>query len=120
MFKKVNEEAEAIDALNISNKEKIKTGATAFVFSLLIVLGPIVMLANCFIFYDYIPYVIVGIGVCVYLLMFLTSYFYLQGITKNEVSYKYTLIGDSLLYLVIVIILHMTYYMETQCLARVS
>ena len=52
----------------------------------LVLLGPIVLLANCFIFNDYMHLVLIGIVVCIYFIIFLSRVFYYKTITKKQVA----------------------------------
>ena len=100
MFKKYMLKSEEIKALNITRKEKLLSILAGLLISLLIFLGPIVVFANCIIYYDLYRIFYILIFTCVVAIVFLTEIFYYKGITKGQVnSLKDIYLLDLFLYL---------------------
>lgn len=86
IFDNHREKVQEIAALQITTKDRILTGITSFVLALLIVIGPITVLINCFIFVDAIVAIICGLCLCLFLLIFLSRTFYIKGIVQKQVT----------------------------------
>ena len=84
LFIRYREKIEEINNLDYSIYYRIGTGLLSFIMALIVVLGPVTILINAYIFYDLIPLVFLGLSLCLYVLIFLTRVFYFQGITKKE------------------------------------
>ncbi len=82
-YKEIKEE---IHQYALEEKNKFLLGLVSFLLSLLIVVGPITLPINCFIFNDFFLLIILGLGVCFFVLLFLTRFFYYQGITQKRVN----------------------------------
>ncbi len=77
---------EEIHQLALEEKNKFLLGIVSFLLSLLIVVGPITLLINCFIFTDFLMLILLGIAACFFVLLFLSRFFYYQGITQKRVK----------------------------------
>lgn len=77
---------EAVKELSRQTKNKIWIGLSSVLLALLIMIGPIVVLVNCFIFNDYMNLVLIGIIICLYFVLFLSRVFYYMTITKKQVE----------------------------------
>ncbi len=94
-----------IKEISSQTSNKFWIGVSAFLLSLLIISGPVVVLINCFIFNDYINLVLIGLGFCIYLVVILSRFFYFKTITKKEVSDMYIFyLIDSFIWFIVVII----------------
>lgn len=69
-----------------TTKEILLRVIFSFLLSLSICIGPIVILINCFIFIDALIWVLLGLGVCIFALSYLTRFFYLKGLVQNNVG----------------------------------
>lgn len=76
----------SIQEMSRQTPNKIWIGLVSVALATLLMLGPIVLLANCFIFNDYFTLVIVGFAVCLYFIIFLSRVFYYKTITKKQVK----------------------------------
>lgn len=76
----------AIQELTKQTTNKIWIGLASVGLAILVMMGPIVLLGNCFIFNDYFTLVLVGLAVCIYLIVFLSRVFYYKTITKKQVQ----------------------------------
>jgi hypothetical protein len=77
---------EEINELNVSVKEKILTSIIAFIIPLMLFSGLITFTINMFIYYDlYLLFVFLAYleAICI---SYLTNYFYLVGMTKNQIK----------------------------------
>lgn len=83
-YEKYKEKREMITELNHSLKYSFATALFAFLLALVIVIGPITLLCNLFIFYDLINYIIIGLIICFFFLIYLSRIFYFQGLAKKE------------------------------------
>ena len=86
IFERYNNKIEEVSLLPNSIFYKVITGVIAFLLSLLIVVGPITLLVNMYMFYDFIPFVFIGIAFFTFLLVFLFRVFYIQGLCKGLVK----------------------------------
>lgn len=86
-----NEVASKISNLNISMKEKIIIFFFSLFMALLIVIGPLTILLNLYIYVNFRKLMVIGVWLFLTLLFFLTDFFYLKGITKNKVNDLYYL-----------------------------
>ncbi len=83
----------------------------SFLWALAIVIGPIIVLSNCFIYNDYIMLVFAGFAVCLVALIYLTRVFYFQCLSKHEVPHMASFyLVDAGIYLVIAILLALVLY----------
>lgn len=106
LYEKYKEKREMIYNINHPLKEMIMTGIASFIIALVVVMGPIALLCNLFIFYDAINYVIIGLVLCFFILIYLTRIFYFQGLSKKECGslkeiYIFELIGALLITLMV-------------------
>ncbi|MDE6945971.1 MAG: hypothetical protein K2P14_02180 [Anaeroplasmataceae bacterium] len=65
---------------------KLGLGLMSAILAALIMMGPIVLLINCFIFNDYLFLIIIGLFVCLYFIILLGRIFYYQSIAKKRVQ----------------------------------
>lgn len=86
-----NEVEQEIEALNISFKTKAFTFFLAFFIALAIVIGPITILLNLYIYVNLRKHIALGIWLSITLLTFFTDFFYLKGITQNKIKRLYNL-----------------------------
>lgn len=80
----VNKIREDVNSINNSFKDKILTGIFSFLLSIILFSGLITFTINMFIYYDlFLLFVFFAYleAICV---SYLTNYFYLIGITKNQ------------------------------------
>lgn len=78
----------------------------SFLWALAIVIGPVIVLANCFIFNDYLMLVMSGFAFCLVELIFLTRVFYFQCLSQHEIPHMASFhLIDAGIYLVIAILL---------------
>ncbi len=82
-----NSVTEEIEALNIPFKEKLLAFFTAILFAIIILIGPMTIIINLFIFKDLRSLLGLSIEILLILLVFLTEFFYYKGITKNQVKH---------------------------------
>lgn len=75
-----------IKELSDNTNNKIWIALSSFLLSLLIVSGIVTLLINCLIFNDYIVLILVGLGICLYLVVILSRFFYYKTITKKQVK----------------------------------
>lgn len=76
----------AVKEMSSQTPQKIWIGLASTLLSILVMLGPIVILINCFIFNDYMNLVLIGILICLYFIIFLSRIFYYKTITKKQVE----------------------------------
>lgn len=94
-----------IKEISSQTNNKLWIGISAFLLSLLIVSGPIVVLINCFIFNDYLNLILIGLGFCLYLIVILSRFFYFKTITKKDVCDMHIFyLIDSLIWFIAVIV----------------
>lgn len=86
-----NEVEKEIDSLNIPLKNKITTFIFSLFLSVVIVIGPITFLMNLSIYVNLRKLIALGIWLCISILVFLTDFFYLKGITENKVKRLYNI-----------------------------
>lgn len=77
---------ETIKEMSIQTPHKVWIGLASVLLSILLMTGPIVILANCFIFNDFMNLVLIGILVCVYCIILFSRIFYYKTITKKQVK----------------------------------
>ncbi|MDE6660462.1 MAG: hypothetical protein K2J93_01395 [Anaeroplasmataceae bacterium] len=75
-----------IKELSLQTPNKIWIGLASVFLSILIMVGPIAVLINCFIFNDYLNLILIGLVLCLYLIIFLSRIFYYKTITKKQVE----------------------------------
>ena len=97
LIKKYNLAQEEIKELNISIKDKIITGITAFLISGLIVSGTLCLSINLVIFRYFLPLLILFIATLIIIFAILFDFFYLKGITKGQnKNIKYIVLANSI------------------------
>ncbi|MDE6407537.1 MAG: hypothetical protein K2K48_04625 [Anaeroplasmataceae bacterium] len=77
---------DAVRELSSQTPNKIWIALASILLSILIMVGPIVVLVNCFIFNDLMNLVLIGIILCVYCIILLSRIFYYKTITKKQVE----------------------------------
>ena len=77
---------EDVKELSRQTPNKIWIGLASVVLAVFIMVGPIVVLVNCFIFNDYLNLVLIGIILCLYFIILLSRIFYYKTITKKQVE----------------------------------
>ncbi|MDE6656134.1 MAG: hypothetical protein K2J85_03995 [Anaeroplasmataceae bacterium] len=77
---------EEIKELSKQTPHKIWIALASIALSILIMVGPITVLINCFIFNDYFSLVLIGLILCVYGIILLSRIFYYLTITKKQVA----------------------------------
>lgn len=86
-------------------------GFVSFLWALLIVIGPVIVLGNCFIFNDFIGLVLVGFVVCLMLLIYLTRVFYFQSVSQGSVkNMMFFHLVDGMIYMTLTIALAIAFY----------
>ncbi len=75
-----------ITNLNKPFKDSLIALAVGLALATILLLGPITLLINCFIFVDYIAWIIRGLAVCLFFLLFLTKVFYYIILTQGQVK----------------------------------
>ncbi|MDE7161840.1 MAG: hypothetical protein K2N65_03665 [Anaeroplasmataceae bacterium] len=91
----------AIFEMSSQTSNKIWIGIASVGLAILVMLGPIVLLANCFIFNDYMNLVLIGLVLCFYFIIYLSRVFYYKTITKKQVAdMKIFYLVDSLICLI--------------------
>lgn len=89
----------------------ILNGFVSFFWALLIVIGPVIVLGNCFIFNDFLGLVLVGLVVCLMLLIYLTRVFYFQSVSQGSVHNMAIFhMVDGMIYLTLTIVLAICLY----------
>ena len=91
MISKYESISEEINNLNIPLKKKLLTLLFSLLLSLLIVSGPITIIINLFIYVNLRKLLVLGLWFFFSLLIFLSYYFYLNGITQKKVKKLYYL-----------------------------
>ncbi len=91
MISHYNEVEKEIESLNISLLNKITTFIFSLFLSLMIIIGPITFLLNLSIYVNLRKLIAMGVWFLISLLVFLTDFFYLKGITKNKIKRLYNL-----------------------------
>ena len=77
---------DAVKELSKQTEHKIWIGLASVLLAILVMIGPIVVLVNCFIFNDYMNLVLIGLIICVYFIIFFSRIFYYITITKKQVE----------------------------------
>lgn len=77
---------EAIREMSLNTPHKIWIALASIALSVLIGIGPIILLVNCFIFNDYMNLVLIGILFFVYLIIYFSRVFYYKTITKKQIE----------------------------------
>ena len=112
-FLTYREISDKIDNLNVPLKKKIPAFIISFIISLIIVILPLFTLINLFIFRDYRKMIVLGFGLIIDLVFFITMALYYQVITKNMVKKTWVValcdtLVMSILVLIAVLIIYMT------------
>lgn len=74
------------DIISGKNVNKRNIIIMSLIYAICIMIGPIVVLINCFIFNDYISLVLAGLILCLWLIYYLTRIFYFLGLSKGRVK----------------------------------
>ena len=91
----------AIYEISKQMTNKLWIGIASVLLAILIMLGPIVLLINCFIFNDSFNMILAGLVVCVYFIIYLSRVFYYKTITQKQVEdMKIFYLVDSLICLI--------------------
>ena len=88
MFKKYKEVSNLIDELNINGKDKLKAIILSILLSIIILIGPFILIINLFIFTDYLKLLAFMITTIIYLIFLLSEIFYLNIICDNKIKGK--------------------------------
>lgn len=95
-----------IAEIKISTKDTVLYLIFSILASLLLFCGPIAVLINCLIFVDYQTLIFIGLGICIFGVLFFSRFFYYEGITKKQIeNMKYFYLFDSISVLIITIVL---------------
>ena len=86
-------------------KETIVRAMTAFLFALLIVLGPLTLLINCLIFIDLQVWIKIGFAGFFFLICFLTRFFYFQALVMGRRSMRAFYAMDAIVCLLLSLLL---------------
>lgn len=105
LFMKYCQIKEQIKNINVSNKEFFKIAMTSLFISFIIFIGPIVLVCNMFIYYDYIKYYVLGIFNILVIMFYLTRMIYIEAITNNlNIKLKEYIIFKGIVNLALIII----------------
>ncbi len=77
---------EAIKEISSQTPHRVFIALVSILLAGLLMAGPITILANCFIFNDYMSFCLIGILICIFFIIFLSRVFYYQTITKKQVE----------------------------------
>ena len=111
MVKKIidnyNEKINEIDCIYRTKKYKFITGLISFLMAVLIIIGPVTLFINMYMYYDIYLLLSIGLVICFFLLFYLSRIFYLKGITENKIKLDvvYLVEGITILLFVIVVLL---------------
>lgn len=76
---------ESVKELALQTPHRLWIALMSIGLSVLLMVGPIVIFVNCFIFNDYMGLCLIGILVCVFFIIFLSRVFYYKTITQKQV-----------------------------------
>lgn len=89
MINKYKEINAQIKALEISKNDRIKALLISILASILILSGPIVLVVNLFIFKSYLKLLSFILATFIFLIFYLSEYFYLNTICDKKIKGKY-------------------------------
>lgn len=88
MIKKYLEVTSNMKNMNINKKDKTKAFLLSLLLSLLIMMGPLILVVNLFLFITYFKLLVFLLGIIIFLIIFLREFFYLNFLydkIKNKV-----------------------------------
>lgn len=88
MFKKYKEVSNLIDQIEISGKDKLKAIILSIILSIIILIGPFILIINLFIFTDYIRLLAFLVTTIIFLTFILSEILYLNLICENKIKGK--------------------------------
>lgn len=94
MLKKYKEVTNQIAALNIKKGDKAKALILSIILSLIIASGPIILVVNLFVFTDYIRLLAFILATIIFMIFYLSEFFYLNIICDKSIK------GKSICYLI--------------------
>lgn len=106
MFKKYKEVSNLIDLKNITKKDKIIAILLSVILSILILIGPIVILINLLIFVDYLKLIAFMITTLIALIMPLSECLYLNLIAKDVKGKIYVILIDMIIPIILCYIVY--------------
>lgn len=111
VFEHYNQTRAELKALARQRGNTISTLIVSFLWALLIVVGPVVVLINCFVFIDYLMLIFVGVFACLMLLIYLTRIFYFQAISQGEIQGMNVFhLVDGMIILIITLVISIAIY----------
>ncbi len=78
MFKKYKEVSNNMKNMNILKKDKAKALALSIILSLIIMVGPLILTINLFLFITYFKLLVFILGTIIFMIFFLSEFFYLN------------------------------------------
>ncbi|MDE5868026.1 MAG: hypothetical protein K2H02_03685 [Anaeroplasmataceae bacterium] len=111
VFEHYNQTRAELKELSRKRENTIFTLIVSFLWALLIVIGPVVVLINCFVFIDYLMLIFVGVFACFMVLIYLTRLFYFQAISQGEIQGMYLFhMIDGMIVLIITLFISLAIY----------
>lgn len=76
---------EQVKEMSSQTPHRLGIALLSIALAILLMMGPIVIFVNCFIFNDYMLLCLIGILISVFFIIFLSRVFYYKTITKKQV-----------------------------------
>ncbi len=87
IFQTYNEKRAALKEVAKKRENRFSCGLMATLWAIIIMIGPLIVLGNCFIFNDFIYLILIGFVASIFVIAYLARVFYFLSISQKEVDH---------------------------------